>query len=111
MADPDSIDREAGKTLELEVSELHRRLPATPADLRDELPGIEPERRVDDWGRSERVQALADRTLYDFLYRYWFRVEVEGIENVPSAGGAVLVANHAGVTLADGAMIAKAVRD
>ena len=29
-----------------------------------------------------------DRTLYDFFYRYWFRAEVEGIENVPAAGGA-----------------------
>jgi 1-acyl-sn-glycerol-3-phosphate acyltransferase len=111
MAEPDGIDREAGKTVELELGELRGRLPATPDDLRDELPGIEPDRRVDDWGRSERVQTLADRTLYDFLYRYWFRVEVEGIENVPSDGGAVLAANHAGVMLADGAMIAKAVRD
>ena len=35
-----------------------------------------------------------DKTLVDFLYRYWFRAEVEGIENVPSTGGALLVSNH-----------------
>ena len=52
-------------------------------DLRDHLPAIEPERRVTDWGRSERVEGSLDRTLYDFLYHYWFRCEVEGIENVP----------------------------
>ena len=27
----------------------------------------------------------------DFYYRYWFRVEHEGLENVPSEGGALLV--------------------
>ena len=37
-----------------------------------------------------------DRTVYDWLYHYWFRCEVEGIENVPSSGGALLVSNHSG---------------
>ena len=41
-------------------------------------------------------RALLDRTVYDFLYHLWFRCEVEGIENVPSEGGALLVSNHAG---------------
>jgi 1-acyl-sn-glycerol-3-phosphate acyltransferase len=57
------------------------------------------------------VETLADRLVYDFLYRYWFRVEVEGIENVPGGGGAMLVANHAGAVPPDGAMIAKAIRE
>ena len=86
-------------------------LPATREHLRDELPGIEPERRVTDWGRSERIENLADRFVYDFLYRYWFRVHVEGIENVPTEGGALLLANHAGAIPPDGAMIAKAIRE
>jgi len=34
-------------------------------------------------GRSERIEGLLDKTVYDFLYHYWFRVEAEGIENVP----------------------------
>ena len=80
------------------------------ADLRDHLPGLEPERRITDWGRSERAEALVDRTLYEFLYHYWFRVEVHGAENVPGAGGALLVANRAGLVPFDGAMIARAVR-
>jgi 1-acyl-sn-glycerol-3-phosphate acyltransferase len=82
-----------------------------PIDPRDLLPGIEPERQVDDWGRSERVEALFDRTVYEFYYRIWFRTEVEGIENVPSEGGALLVSNHAGALPPDAAMIAKAIRD
>jgi 1-acyl-sn-glycerol-3-phosphate acyltransferase len=65
-------------------------------DLRRHLPGIEPDRQLNDWGRSERIEGLLDKTLVDFFYRYWFRCEVEGIENVPTSGGALLVSNHSG---------------
>jgi 1-acyl-sn-glycerol-3-phosphate acyltransferase len=102
-------DPETGVTVELSLDRLRAQLPARPEDLRDALPGLEPERRISDWGRSERVEALVDRTLYDFLYHYWFRVEVDGVENVPDSGGAMLVANHAGAIPADAAMIAKAI--
>jgi 1-acyl-sn-glycerol-3-phosphate acyltransferase len=81
-------------------------------DLRRFLPGVEPERRLDDWGRSEGVERALDRTVGDFLYRYWFRCEVEGVENVPSAGGALLAANHAGALLSPGGgIVAKALRE
>jgi 1-acyl-sn-glycerol-3-phosphate acyltransferase len=86
-----------------------KELPAPP-DNRAYLPAIEPERQVTDWGRSERVETLFDRTLYEFLYHYWFRVEVEGIENVPATGPALLVSNHAGALPPDAAMIAKAIK-
>ena len=75
------------------------------------LPGIEPERRITDWGRSERVEGVLDRTVYDFLYHLWFRCEVEGIEHVPATGGALLVSNHAGALPPDGSMIAKAIKE
>jgi 1-acyl-sn-glycerol-3-phosphate acyltransferase len=84
-------------------------LPAPP-DHRAYLPAVEPERRVTDWGRSERVESIMDKTLYEFLYHYWFRVEVEGIEHVPATGGALLVSNHAGALPPDAAMIAKAIK-
>jgi 1-acyl-sn-glycerol-3-phosphate acyltransferase len=87
-------------------------LPALrPDELRRLLPGIEAERRLTDWGRSERVEGALDRTLVDFLYRYWFRVETEGVENVPARGGALLVSNHAGALPPDAAMIAKAIKE
>jgi 1-acyl-sn-glycerol-3-phosphate acyltransferase len=86
-----------------------RRLPAPP-EHRAYLPALEPERRVTDWGRSERVESVIDRTLYEFLYHYWFRVEVDGIEHVPATGGALLVSNHAGALPPDAAMIAKAIK-
>jgi 1-acyl-sn-glycerol-3-phosphate acyltransferase len=80
-------------------------------DLREHLPGVEPERRLTDWGRSERVEGFFDRTLYDFFYNYWFRCEVEGVENVPSAGGALLVSNHSGALPPDAPMIGKAIQE
>ena len=80
-------------------------------EMRDLLPAIEPERMLNDWGRSERIEGLMDRTLVEFFYRYWFRVEVEGIENVPDDRGALLVSNHAGALPPDAAMIAKAIRE
>jgi 1-acyl-sn-glycerol-3-phosphate acyltransferase len=89
-------------------------LPAPPpvvSDPRAHLPAIETERTITDWGRSERVEGLVDRTLYSFLYHYWFRCEVEGIEHVPATGGALLVANHAGALPPDAAMIAKAIQE
>jgi 1-acyl-sn-glycerol-3-phosphate acyltransferase len=79
--------------------------------LRDLLPGIEPERHLDNWGRSQRVEGFLDRTLLEFLYRYWFRVSVEGIEHVPADGGALLVSNHGGALPPDGVMIGKAIRE
>jgi 1-acyl-sn-glycerol-3-phosphate acyltransferase len=81
------------------------------ADLRRHLPGVEPDRQLNDWGRSERVEGFLDATLIEFFYRYWFRVEVEGIENVPASGGALITSNHSGALPPDAPMIAKAIRD
>jgi 1-acyl-sn-glycerol-3-phosphate acyltransferase len=82
-----------------------------PTDLRDLLPGVEPERQVDDWGRSERIEGLLDKTLIEFYYRLWFRCEVEGIEHVPDEGGALIVSNHSGAVPPDAPMIAKAIKE
>jgi len=80
-------------------------------DLRPYLPGVYPDRTITDWGRSERIEGLIDRTVVDFLYRLWFRCEVEGIENVPSDGGALLVSNHSGALPPDATMIVKAIKE
>jgi 1-acyl-sn-glycerol-3-phosphate acyltransferase len=79
--------------------------------LKSHLPGVEPERRLTDWGRSERIEGAFDATLVEFFYRYWFRAEVEGMENVPATGGAMLVSNHSGALPPDAAMIGKAIRE
>jgi 1-acyl-sn-glycerol-3-phosphate acyltransferase len=59
---------------------------------------------VDEWGRSERTRAVA-RAIYDPLYSKWFRAEWEGLEKIPDAGGALLVANHAGAIPSDAPVI------
>jgi 1-acyl-sn-glycerol-3-phosphate acyltransferase len=89
-----------------------RRPDEPPADLRDLrglLPAPDPERQLDDWGRSQRVFDSFE-PLLDFYYRHWFRVETEGIENVPGDGGALLVSNHAGALPPDAPMIMQAIR-
>jgi 1-acyl-sn-glycerol-3-phosphate acyltransferase len=87
--------------------------PAAPApelrELRELVPVAEPGREVDDWGRSQRVFDLIE-PLLDFYYRYWFRAEVEGIGNVPSDGGALIVSNHSGALPPDAPMIIQAIR-
>jgi 1-acyl-sn-glycerol-3-phosphate acyltransferase len=53
---------------------------------------------------TARIQSVAL-----WFYRNYWRVEVDGIENVPARGRALLVANHAGVVPYDGAMIRTAI--
>jgi 1-acyl-sn-glycerol-3-phosphate acyltransferase len=78
--------------------------------LRELLPEPVPNRELDDWGRSERMMQLVD-PLLNFYYRYWFRVEAEGVENVPATGGALLVCNHSGALPPDAPMIMQAIRN
>ncbi|HMC41149.1 MAG TPA: hypothetical protein VKI19_15890, partial [Acidimicrobiales bacterium] len=59
---------------------------------------------VDEWGRSESARARL-RRLFGPVYRNWFRAEWEGLEKIPLAGGALLVANHAGAIPADAPVI------
>ncbi len=53
---------------------------------------------------TERLQGVAL-----WFYRKYWRVEVDGIQNVPARGRALLVANHAGIVPYDGAMIRTAI--
>ena len=89
-------------------SESEQPPPLDLRELRELVPAAEPGREVDDWGRSQRVFDLVE-PLLDFYYRYWFRVEVEGVENVPSEGGALIVSNHSGALPPDAPMIMQAI--
>lgn len=55
---------------------------------------------VDEWGRSEHMRDIA-RRVYGPMYRSWHRVEWEGLDKIPTTGGALLVSNHAGAIPAD----------
>jgi len=59
---------------------------------------------VDEWGRSEHMRSLA-RRIYDPIYKHWFRAEWEGLEKIPTDGGALLVANHAAAIPSDAPVI------
>jgi 1-acyl-sn-glycerol-3-phosphate acyltransferase len=59
---------------------------------------------VDEWGRSAHMRELS-RKLYDPIYRHWFRAEWEGLEKIPTSGGALLVSNHAGAIPSDAPVI------
>jgi 1-acyl-sn-glycerol-3-phosphate acyltransferase len=89
---------------ENEISELELQR------LRELIPLPDSARALDDWGRSERVFSLME-PLLNFYYRYWFRVEQEGVENVPSEGGALLVSNHSGALPPDAPMIMQSIRN
>jgi 1-acyl-sn-glycerol-3-phosphate acyltransferase len=49
----------------------------------------------DEWGFDEQF-AEAVFPLFELLYERWWRVEADGVRNVPAHGRALLVANHAG---------------
>ena len=92
----------------LEPSEAER-TDVDPRVLRNLIPARDPGREVDDWGRSERIFSLTE-PLLNFYYRYWFRVDAQGLENVPTEGGALLVSNHSGALPPDAPMIMQAIR-
>ncbi|MBO0855461.1 MAG: acyltransferase family protein [Nocardia sp.] len=66
---------------------------------------------VDEFGLDAHlVESVILPTLRP-LSQLWFRVEVNGIENIPASGGALVVSNHAGVVALDGLMLQLAVHD
>jgi 1-acyl-sn-glycerol-3-phosphate acyltransferase len=55
------------------------------------------------WGRASGSGIEAN--FFMKAYRSWYRVEWEGLENIPQEGGALLVSNHAGLMPVDGGII------
>lgn len=66
---------------------------------------------VDDFGFDEDFTEHLYLPLLRPLYTSWFRVEVRGIENIPSSGGALVVSNHSGAVALDALMAQVAVHD
>jgi 1-acyl-sn-glycerol-3-phosphate acyltransferase len=78
------------------------------AFLRRRLMG---EYEVDDFGYDKELTEQVLMSLIRPLYENYFRVDVKGIENIPSDGGALVVANHSGTLPLDGLMMQVAVHD
>ncbi|MBS4728637.1 acyltransferase family protein [Mycobacterium sp. SM1] len=104
------IERRHGVTpaAEVPLSNAARRVAAVAEFLRQRLTG---DYGVDEFGFDPHFTNAIARPLLRFFFKSWFRVEVSGIENVPSIGAALVVANHAGVLPFDGLMASIAVHD
>lgn len=64
---------------------------------------------VDDFGLDPKYETRLT-PLLDFLYRRYFRVETEGVAQIPAEGRCLVVANHSGTLPLDGMMLRAAVR-
>lgn len=64
---------------------------------------------VDEFGRDPVVFEQATQ-FFDWMYQKYWRVDAEGIENIPDEGRALIVGNHSGTLPFDGVMIATAAR-
>jgi len=103
------------------LREMQRRVrstlsPAFPVEVKRMLPGAallasyrhfalrSRSLAVDDFGRDPAYCEMAASRL-EFLYRYWLRVEMRGLENLPADGGAILVCNHTSALPYDATML------
>ena len=91
-----------------EPNELARRIGAIADFVRRRLTG---DYRVDEFGFDPHFNDAIVMPLLRTMFTSWFRVDVTGIHNLPQSGGALVVANHAGVLPFDGLMASVAVRD
>jgi 1-acyl-sn-glycerol-3-phosphate acyltransferase len=69
------------------------------------------EYEVDESGFDPEFTASVLMPLFRPLYRNWFRVEMRGMQHVPGAGPALVVANHSGVLPFDAIMLQAGVYD
>ena len=103
-----STVRAVGQSLGLSSEEIDQRIAEVLHLLRRRLTG---DYEVDDFGFDRDFTDNVYLPLVRPLYRSWFRVEVRGIENVPSEGGVLIVANHSGTVAMDALMTQVAVHD
>lgn len=91
-----------------EPDEWDRRIASLLAYLRRRVTG---EYAVDEFGFDPELTDNVLMPVLRLLYRHWFRVEVSGVEHLPTDGSALLVANHSGTIALDALMLTVAVRD
>ena len=89
-------------------SDWERRIAGGLAFLRRRVTG---DYEVDEFGYDKELTDQVLMSLIRPLHDKYFRVEVKGIENIPSEGGALVVANHSGTLPLDGLMMQVAVHD
>jgi 1-acyl-sn-glycerol-3-phosphate acyltransferase/nucleoside-diphosphate-sugar epimerase len=95
--------------LALQASQHNRRRQSvvSPGHLSRQLLSNAPRsaRSFDDFGMDDDYIRSCGRWQLGFMERYYWRVEVKGLENIPKAGGGVLAGIHRGFMPFDGVML------
>jgi 1-acyl-sn-glycerol-3-phosphate acyltransferase len=66
---------------------------------------------VDEYGFDQEITERFFMSALRPIAQKWFRIEVRGIENIPTEGGALVVSNHSGTIPVDGLMTMVMVHD
>ncbi|MEU4824077.1 lysophospholipid acyltransferase family protein [Actinomadura sp. NPDC023710] len=90
-----------------ERGQFERSLASGLAFLRRRLTG---EYEIDEFGFDPEFNSTVLLPMARALYEHWFRVELDGLDNIPE-GGALLVANHSGTIPLDALMLSVALHD
>ncbi|HEY6934793.1 MAG TPA: lysophospholipid acyltransferase family protein [Marmoricola sp.] len=85
-----------------------RRLAELLAFLRRRITG---DFTVDDYGFDAEVTERFLLAALRPVAEKWFRIEVRGVENIPTEGGALMVSNHSGTLPVDGLMTGLMIHD
>ena len=101
-------DATGSATAEEAPNELAQRIGAVADFLRKRLTG---DYSVDEFGFDPQFNNAVVLPMLRVFFENWFRVEVSGVENLPTEGAALVVANHAGTLPFDGLMLSVAVHD
>ncbi|MCM2334585.1 MAG: acyltransferase family protein [Anaeromyxobacteraceae bacterium] len=105
----DAAVARAREDLRAVMATLWPALKARLAPLGDVLRLLEPPERLERFGMDPRLVERAT-PIVEALYATWWRVEARGLEAVPDAGPAVVVANHAGLLPWDALVLRHALR-
>ena len=100
--------RIAAESSGISPEDVERRIAQVLAYIRRRVDG---DYVVDDFGYDADFTENVFYPVLRPIYRHWFRVEVRGIENIPSEGGALVVSNHSGTVAIDSLMVQLAIHD
>src|SRR5580698_1390490 len=110
-----SVDPDAAHPIEdpaepprSEPAEWERKVAGALAFVRRRITGDYP---IDDFGFDQDLTDSVVMPALRPLYEKYFRIETRGMENVPSEGGALIVANHSGTIPVDSTMTTVALHD
>ena len=66
---------------------------------------------VDEYGFDQEIAQRFFMTALRPIAKRWFRIEIRGLDNIPTEGGALVVSNHSGTIPIDGLMTAVMIHD